>query len=292
MSKIAFSPIQDTFALEVTGENLHRPDQEQIAAMKREWASAGVLVFRRLALSTSELLDFSKHFGTPETVIRKDWLARNSSHVTIMTNMLDGSGKGIGMPGTRDVFWHTDQSYMPKPATGAVLQAIEVPEKGGSTYWVNLQAAYDRLPQDLAKIVEDKHAIYDYEERLKRYDPKNRVMSEEVRKSIPPPITHPLVNVHPVTGKKCLYFDPSTTSGVVGMSDEDGRELLAELARIATAEDQVYRHDWRLGDVVMWDNAFLLHRRDEFDGADVRFMKRTTLTLPEETHITLQGSPL
>jgi len=206
--------------------------------------------------------------------------------------MCDSSGKGIGMPGTRDVFWHTDQSYMPTPATGAVLQAVEVPESGGSTYWVNLSRAYDRLPRHLAQTIDDKHAVYDYRERLQRYDPKNRVMSEEVRKSIPLPVAHRLVNVHPVTGKKCLYIDPSTITGILGMQDKDGRELLDELARIATEDEPVYRHDWRLGDVVMWDNAFLLHRRDEFDPADVRFMKRTTLKLPESEHITLRGTPL
>lgn len=289
MMDIQFKPINGTFAKEVSGIRVCDVNPEHVEQIKREWFACGVLVFRREGLSEDELVRFSAMFGTPEVVIRTDWVSRSRPEVSLMSNLKDSQNKPIGMPGTRDVFWHTDQSYMAEPATGAVLQAIEVPEHGGSTYWSNLQLAYAALPEDLKQEIENRRAIYDYERRLQNYDEKNRVMTDEVKKKIPARMTHSLVNVHPVTGKKSLYCDPSTTVGIEGMPEAAGQKLLDQIRQVATRPEIVYRHDWKNGDVVMWDNAFLLHRRDEFDEADIRFVKRTTLRLSEKDHILPHG---
>jgi taurine dioxygenase len=98
-------------------------------------------------------------------------------------------------------------------------------------------------------------------------------------------VVHPIVNVHPRTGVKSLYLDPSTTSGIVGMPDHEGQQLLDDLTAHATRPEFVYKHDWQIGDLVMWDNALVLHRRDPFDMAENRLLKRTTVRLSPERHI-------
>ncbi len=271
MSKVKFESINGMFAREAMDVKAWGIAAGQLSDLKREWSEVGVLVLRRQSLTERELIDFSANFGEAEVVIRTDWLSRQNPEITIISNLKDEHNQPIGMPGSQELHWHSDQSYMPNPATGAILYAVEVPATGGCTYWASLRLAYDALPDRLKRSLENKRAIYDYAERLRSYDAKMRVVSDDVKKNMPPQISHRLVNRHPVSGLKCLYFDPSTTVGIEGMGDAEGRDLLNELKAIATRPEFVYRHDWRPGDVVMWDNGFLLHRRDDYDSADRGF---------------------
>ncbi|MDQ2803148.1 MAG: TauD/TfdA family dioxygenase, partial [Pseudomonadota bacterium] len=130
--------------------------------------------------------------------------------------------------------------------------------------------------------------IYDYVQRQSTYDDE-KPMSQELRAKTPP-VTHPLVNVHPVTGKKSLYLDPTTTVGIASLPGDQGKALLEELNAHATRPEFVYKHDWQVGDVVMWDNGFLLHRRDPFDLGMNRWLKRTTIRVPGTRHVIPQSA--
>jgi alpha-ketoglutarate-dependent taurine dioxygenase len=174
------------------------------------------------------------------------------------------------------------------PATGAALYGIEIPTDGGGTWWANLQEAYAAMPDEMKRRIAGKRAIYSYAKRLAGYDEKARVVSEEVKRKTPD-ITHPLVNRHPVTGRDSLYLDPGTTIGVEGMSRADGMALLEELKDFATRPEFTYRHDWQVGDVVLWDNGCTLHCRDHYESTQRRFHKRTTIRLPAERHIVPDG---
>jgi alpha-ketoglutarate-dependent taurine dioxygenase len=278
-------PVGSSFAQEVVGAQLWRGlTASELDQLRTVWADCGVLIFRRQSLSEEELVAFSAGFGVPETVLRKEWVSAEHPEIILVSNMKDVNNRPIGMPGSGDVDWHTDQSYVLEPATGAALYAVEIPKDGGSTYWANLRLAYDALPRRLKEAVEGRRAIFSYAKRLSGYDEGARTISDEVKRKTPD-ITHALVHRHPVTGKQCLYLDPGTTTNIEGMDPEAGMALLEELRAAATRPEFVYRHEWQVGDVVLWDNGFLLHRRDQYESSQRRFHKRTTIRLPAEHHI-------
>lgn len=276
-------PVDGTFACEVHGLSLWQPlDDAAMAHIAESWSSQGVLIFRRQSLSEAELVTFSRRFGDPDVIVRTDWQAATPEVVQI-SNMKDSAGRSIGGLGAGELGWHTDQSYVADPATGSVLYMVEMPRDGGRTYWANLQLAYDALPGKTKTRIDGMSGVYDYVARQSTYDDEPE-MSEELRRKTPP-VTHPLVNTHPVTGRKSLYLDPTTSVGIAELPGTQGRELLDELNEHATQPDFVYGHEWQIGDVVMWDNGFLLHRRDPFDTGQNRLLKRTTLRLSPAHHI-------
>jgi hypothetical protein len=175
------------------------------------------------------------------------------------------------------------------PATGAMLYALELPPEGGMTSWVDLCAAYAGLPDRLKRAVEGRCAVFDYVKRLAGYHGVDRVISEEAKRKTPP-ILHPLVHAHPVTGRKALYLDSTTTIRIEGMDEASGSVLLQEIYEFATRPEFVYRHRWQVGDALLWDNGFTMHRREPFDPSARRLMKRTTIFLSRERHIVPEGS--
>lgn len=282
--------IDESFAREVLGLKLwERPDRLTVEELSTLWADCGVIVFRRQVLSEEELAAFSALFGRPERIARSDWASPACPEITVISNLKDANNKSIGGLGQGELQWHTDQSYMASPATGAMLYAIELPRDGGATSWANLSRAYETLPARLKQAVEGKVGRFSYVKRLSGYQGKDGAVSEEIRRKTPD-VTHPLVHVHPTNGRKSLYFDPTTTVGIVGMADREGAALLTELEAYATQPQFVYRHRWQVGDVVMWDNGFLLHRRDDFEPSQRRFLKRTTVALPRERHFVPAGA--
>ena len=280
------------FAREVLGVPLWRDlEAAEVAAISAAWAEAGVLVFRRQALSEAELVAFSARFGKPQVIHRTDWLSAEHPEIAFLSNLRDNDGNTIGRTGTDDLEWHTDQSYVQQPATGAVLYGVEIPnDGGGSTWWASMRMAYDALPADIKSAIEGRRAIFDYTKRLAGYDKGSQKVTEEMRRRTPP-ITHALVNVHPVTGARALYLDPETTVGIEGMPEREAVELLETLRALATRPEFIYKHRWQVGDAVMWDNGVMLHRRDRYESKQRRFHKRTTMTLPADRHIVPAGRP-
>jgi taurine dioxygenase len=283
-------PLDNSFACEVIGLHLWEAlAEETVDELRALWAYHPVLVFRRQALSENELADFSALFGPLERTVRTDWASPVRPEVTLISNLKDAQAQPIGGLGDGEIQWHSDQSYMLNPATGAMLYALELPPEGGTTSWVNLSAAYAGLPERLKRAVEGRRAVFSYVKRLAGYQGADRVISEEARRKTPP-ITHPLVHTHPVTGSKALYLDSTTTTGIDGMDDSAGSALLEEIYAFATRSQFVYRHDWQVGDAVLWDNGFTMHRREPFDPLARRLLKRTTMFLSGDRHIVPEGS--
>ncbi|MCH9674741.1 MAG: TauD/TfdA family dioxygenase [Gammaproteobacteria bacterium] len=278
------SAIGGSFALEVQGVNLwETPSEETISRLRDLWSQHGVLVFRRQSLSETELIDFSAHFGEVIPHTRPDWASAHAREITLVSNMKNADGAGIGGLGNGELAWHSDQSFVEYPATGCLLYAVELPPDNPDTSWANLMLAYAALPADLRQAVDTRAATFDYAKRASGYaqgDAPSASISARL-----PPVRHPLVNAHPVTGKRSLYLDPGTMTGVDGLPEAEGLALLDKLTEAATAPAFTYRHQWRIGDVVMWDNGFLLHRRDGFSHSGNRLMKRTIMRLPRSSHI-------
>jgi taurine dioxygenase len=276
--------INGSFVKEVQGLSLWSElEQSIVDALEDLWSTHGVVVFRRQALSEDELLAFGRRFGELEAVVRQDWTAAGRPEVVRISNMRNEAGERIGGLGSTELAWHSDQSYMGNPATGAMLYMVEMPSTGGNTYWANLQLAYDALPQTMKTRLEGVCAIFSYAKRQAGYQ-EEKPLAQSIQRQTPD-VVHPIVNVHPRTGVKSLYLDPSTTSGIVGMPDHEGQQLLDDLTAHATRPEFVYKHDWQIGDLIMWDNALVLHRRDPFDMAENRLLKRTTVRLSPERHI-------
>jgi taurine dioxygenase len=282
-------PLGGSFARKVVGLRLWELQDDSIVdELRHLWAHHAVLVFRRQSLSETELADFSALFGPLERVVRTEWASPVVPEVGLISNLKDAQARPIGGLGDGELQWHSDQSYMVNPATGAMLYAVELPPEGGTTSWVDLSAAYDALPDRLRRAIEGKRAVFSYVKRLAGYQGVDRVISAEAKRKTPP-VLHPLVHMHPVTGRKALYLDSTTTIAIEGMNGAAGTALLDEIYAFATQPRFVYRHDWQVGDVVMWDNGFTMHRREPFDPAARRLMKRTTIFLSRERHIVPEG---
>src|SRR5947207_7528685 len=235
----------DSFAFEVLGLSLWEPLEDgAIGELRDLWSRHPVLVFRRQALSERELARFSALFGPLERVVRTEWASPVVPEVGLISNLKDGQGRPIGGLGDGELQWHSDQSYMTNPATGAALYAVELPSEGGTTSWVDLAAAYAGLPDRLKRLVEGRQGVFSYVKRLAGYQGVDRVISSEAKRKTPP-VLHPLVHTHPVTGRKALYLDSTTTIGIDGMNDASGSALLDEIYEFATRPEFVYRHDWQ-----------------------------------------------
>ena len=179
----AFRPIGDSFAREVLGIHCWEPQQpETVHALRAALSEHGVLVFHRQALSEREIADFSALFGPLERVVRTEWHTAVVPEVGILSHLRDGNGSPIGGLGDGELQWHSDQSYMMHPATGAGLYAAEIAQQGGTTYWTNLQLAYDALPERLKRAVQHREAIFDYTKRVSSYQGKDQVLSEATKR--------------------------------------------------------------------------------------------------------------
>jgi len=264
-------------------------EPETVSAMRDLWARRGVLVFRRQALGEAELAAFCALFGPLERTVRTDWASPIVPEIGVISNLKDAQGRPIGGLGDGEIEWHSDQSYMMHPATGAALYALELPPEGGTTSWVDLRAAYAGLPDRLRHAIRGRRAVFSYVKRLAGYQGKDRVIPEEARKQTPP-VAHTLTHTHPVTGEEALYLDRTTTTGIAGMDEGAGAALLDEIYEAAIRPECVYTHHWQVGDLLLWDNGFTMHRREPFDPAARRLMKRTTMILDPTRHIVPEGA--
>lgn len=275
-------------AAEIRGLRLWEPLAEaDVKWLRHLYAEHGVLVFRRQSLSENEYADFCGLFGPLERTVRTDWASTVRPEIGLITNLKGGDGKALGGLGDGELKWHSDQSYMMNPATGAGLYAVEIANEGGRTHWANMVSAYAGLPDRLKQAVEGKNAVFRYQKRLNLYKGDDKKVPDE-NKNRTPDVIHPLVHTHPLSGKKALYLDPTTSIGVVGMAEAEGSRLLDELADFATRPEFVYTHEWQVGDTLLWSNGFTMHRRDPFPPSERRLMKRATIHLPATLHIVPQ----
>lgn len=267
------------FCLEILDVDLTQVDDATFAALREVWQQNPLLLLRRQSLTESELVAFSARFGELEVIVRKDILSKRHPEIAYISNLRDESGESIGGLGSYDLRWHTDQSYRVKPATGAVFVAVEMPEESGNTWWANTEMAYGALPPETQAQLEGMEGMFKY--ILYEGDISDEPDMKEIRE-LTPDATHPMVLTNPATGRKSLYLDITQTFGISHMDPERGEALLKELKAHMSRDEFVYKHRWRVGDVMMWDNSRLQHRRDPYDAALPRLAKRTTIFLPPE----------
>jgi alpha-ketoglutarate-dependent taurine dioxygenase len=168
-----------------------------------------------------------------------------------------------------------------RPATGAMLYGVEVPQGGGDIYWANQYGAWDSLPEDIKALIDGKTGVYRYAKRLAIMNPLELKKNEAQAKAMAskPDALHPVVLTHPATGRKALYADPTTLVAIQGLSEAENARVLPLLFAAGGDESLVYRHKVRNGDLMLWDNGCTMHRRDQMQLDQPRLMKRTTFRL-------------
>ena len=280
-------PIDGSFAHQVCGLNLWEPmasvDAEAIRAAYREH---GVLVFRRQALSEKELVAFGRIVGDPAIYAETAWLS-TEPEVIILSNLRDAEGQMLGGLGNHELTWHTDQSYYARPVTGCFLYGVELPADGGMTSWASLIRAYETLPPALRNAVEGAVVTFSFAARVGPLHPGRDAKNHNLVKRLAetPDVKHPLVNTNPATGRKSLFIDPNTVTGIDGMPDDEAHDLLGQLLAHTVQPENVYDHDWRPGDLVLWDNAVVLHKREAFPNECHRQVKRLIINLDPAQHV-------
>ena len=232
-----------------------------------------VLVIRDQNLDPQKMLGAVHLFGEVFAQHNKRFSLADCPQIHYLSNEDHHSDGNRYIPGAG---FHTDHSNAPEPPKATVLFARSLPETGGDTQFVNMYSAHADLPDEIKLKIADLKAVHVYQSRHSVR--KLMVLTEGDKKNIPNSVVHPLVRTHPETSRKSLYINPIRIEAIEGLSEPEALTLLDELLTHATQEKYQYRHKWRLGDLVMWDNRCLLHKaNDDYDMTQLRYLYRVML---------------
>lgn len=268
---------------EVRGVNLSEalhPDTAR--ALHAAWMEHLLLIFPEQAISDEQHIAFARHFGELESHPSLAHRSSRNREIYRVSNV-DEAGNIIPPKDTAWQYlsqswrWHTDSSFRAVPSKGSILHGIQTTNAGGNTLFANMYAAHDALGAAMRARIEGLYVIHDHDYILS-LSPELAARQDKGSYDALPPVRHPLVQVHPVTGRRSLLLSPHTMVNIDGMESGEGRALLDELIEHATDERFVYRHRWNDDDVIMWDNRCTMHSVEPFDNASVRrVMHRVTL---------------
>ena len=277
----ATRPLSPGFGAEALGVDVSAPlSDAAFAELFDAFFAAQVLLLRGQRLTPAQYLDFARRFGPPEPHVIDQFHHPEAADILILSNVVrDGRPQGLADAGT---YFHTDYSYLDVPARATMLYSIESPPVGGNTVFANQYAAYDDLPDAMKRRIAGLVAVHHYGNRNDVNEASRTAASPltDEQKARMPLITHPVVRTHPVTGRKALYSVSGSSFGIVGMPDDEARGLLDELAAHATREEYLLSVYYQPGDLVIWDNASLLHRATLLDAAHARTLWRLTVKEP------------
>jgi taurine dioxygenase len=270
------NPINPTFVADIEGLDVREITAEEFDTLYQAWLEFGVLRLRAQGLNEDALQAFSSRFGPLEEIPmgRLPEAARRkikNRYVTRLSNIIE-NGRPIGGLGNSEAAWHSDMTYVEIPPPASVLLGVEIPETGGDTYFADQNAALEALPEGLKSRVRElsiKHdaahtSIGSLRPGFDAFDdPRNA-----------PGVVHPIVRRHEETGREALYLGRREWAYIPGLSLEDSEALLDELWSYAALEENVWCQRWRPGDLIIWDNRRVLHRRDSFPQDSRRLMQR------------------
>ncbi len=270
----------NTMGAEVAGADLSQPlGEDAFRRLMALFLEHHVLVFRGQRLTAPQFLAWASRFGPPEPHVLDQFHHPDYPDILILSNVVkDGRPLGLADGGT---YWHTDYSYLEIPARATTLYSIDVPKAGGDTLFADQMSAYDDLPDAMKRRIDGLVGVHHYgnrddmdvASRTVAYPPDER---QKAKRGITF-LHHPLVRRHPLTGRKALYAVSGTSIGIVGMPDDEALALLRELAAHSTQPKYRFSVRYGAGDVVIWDNAAVLHSATLTDPADARTLWRITV---------------
>jgi len=273
-------PTGAALGAEVRGVDLTQPlSAEEIDAIEQAWLDHSVLLFRDQKLTDEELIRFSQHFGAldiaPASATDMAGAQEKSRpEIWIISNVIE-NGKPIGALGDKEAEWHTDMSYVDEPPMASVLNAREIPRTGGDTSFGNMYKALETLPDELRREIEDR--ICNHDSSTTSVGELRAGAGEVVDVREAPGAKHPMIRTHPATGGKALYLGRRLNGYVQGMDLDASEALLDALWAHCTKPEFTWTHQWKVGDLLVWDNRCTIHRRDSFNGAERRVMHRTQI---------------
>jgi taurine dioxygenase len=250
------------------------------------WLQHEVVFFRDQKLTPAQHVAFSRRFGELELHVRKDCCRPGYHELFVVSNIIV-DGKPIGSQDA-GLFWHSDLCYLKVPSRGSLFYALEVPHDAngqplGDTKFASSTAAYDALPQAIKDKIAGRKAVQSYKKgyyRERNAGPRKTLTPEQEART--PDVEHPIVRTHPFNGKKCLFVNDGYTARIAGMEGEEheeGEALLNQLITHSTKAEFIYRHQWRVGDFLLWDNCLVQHQAvPDYQLPLRRHMERTTLT--------------
>jgi taurine dioxygenase len=265
---------------EVGGIDLSKPvAREDVETIEGVWRDRLVVVFREQKLTDRQLIAFSKYFGEldpPGPNPYGEPFNKQHPELNVISNVVE-DGKPIGNLGDGEAVWHADMTYVEVPPKAAMLHSLEVPppEAGGNTYFANMFAAYDTLPADLKKAADGRIAVHDASTNSAGMLRKGYEKVTDVRDVVG--ARHPLVRAEPMSGRKALFLGRRPNAYVSGLPVPESEALLDALWAHATEPRFAMCHEWKVGDLLMWNNLSVLHRRDPFDPKTRRIMHRSQI---------------
>ncbi len=275
--QVSALPFEAALGAEIKGVDLGTASDDDVRAIRSALDEHLVLLFRGQQISDAQLVATSAKFGKLDIPgVNPTGKPFHDTHpeINVISNIVR-DGQPAGNLGAGEAVWHADMTYNDVPPRAALLYALEIPPEGGATYFANMYAAYDALDDDLKSQIEDKVAIHDASHNSAGMLRKGYQETTDVRET--PGARHRLVRVNAKTGGKALFLGRRPRSYVPGLSVADSDRLLDRLWAHATEARFVYRHEWRVGDALMWSNCEVLHRRDAFDPGARRRMHRTQI---------------
>ena len=278
---IQVKPSSSALGAEITGADLTQAlDDATFAQIRAAFYQHEVVFFRGQALSDEDHIRFTARFGE----LRKLRLASQPhvahAEIFVVSNIVkDGEPIGSYDAGS---LWHTDGAYLANPHAISALRALKVPMQNGRTLgdtnFASVSAAYDALSQSMKKRLEGLQAVQSFAQHLAKTGGGGAKKDIYSTVKAAPEVTHPLVRVHPVNGRKCLYVTEGYTARIVGMPDDESRDLVAELAAHCVKPEFTYRHNWHRHDLVMWDDCSTQHKATfDYPASLPRLMHRTTV---------------
>jgi taurine dioxygenase len=270
-------PLSPGFGVEIDVDVSRPLSSEEFAEIERAFYAGQVLAIRGQRLAPRQFASFAARFGPPQPHVIDQFHHPEDPNILILSNVKkNGQPTGLQDAGS---YFHTDYSYLQVPARATTLYSIVVPKVGGDTLFANQQAAYDDLPNAMKKRIAPLYGIHHYGNRHD-VDEQSRTAASPLtdeQKAKMPLITHKIARPHPITGRTSLYAVSGSSFGIVGMPDDEARDLLDELAAHSTSEKYRYAFKYGVGDIVVWDNASLLHSATLIDPDDARTLWRVTV---------------
>lgn len=253
-------------------------DRDAFSKIEKIFNENTVVVIRGQTMTPKSLIDFGKRFGELEINVMNQYALPEYPEVLVISNIVqDGRRIGLADAGRN---WHTDMSYMPTPPRCSLLYAVKVPEENGrplgNTMFVSTAAAYDDLPVSTKKKLNGLRAVHRSSARIRFDDSRSKAAKNQGNQL--PDVIHPVVRTHPITGRKSLYVREGECVGIVGMPDDEALMLIKELSDFCIRPDFMYSHQWRVGDVLMWDNCTAQHLAvKDYELPQERLMHRVTV---------------
>ena len=266
------------FFAEVSGVDLTQDfDDKILQEIIAAFAENAVLLFRDQEFDDTSQINFTARMGPLERNIGGEF-GNVHPEISKLSNVgADGKTFEKGSDGEAflmgNSIWHSDSSFKVIPALGSALSARTVPPEGGETQFCDMRAAYDGLDQDTKNLIEKSTAVHSYAYSSGKISAN--ILTDDERDQLPP-VQHPMIRVHPESGRKAIYVGRHA-SHILGMPVQEGRSIIARLNSFATQSKFVYTHTWRVNDLVMWDNRMVMHRGRSYDARHKRVMHRTTI---------------